>query len=278
MARTADALVAAKPQSLTPAMALRFRSYSFLRIPREEGEMSTTKELNGQVALITGANRGIGLAIAERLADMGARLAICARNAEKLNQAALSLQNRGAEVFSRVADVTDLADILKMVNETRAALGPVDILVNNAGIGHFGPFHELSDDEWDRTLNTNLKSVFLMSRAVAPEMIQRRTGHIINIASLAGKNAFAGGAIYCASKFGLMGLTACMAEDLRDYNIRVSAVCPGSVSTEFSLHQGRDHSKLLQPVDVAHAVAALVTQGPTNFMSEILLRPLQKPS
>jgi len=236
--------------------------------------MSTTHELNGQVALITGANRGIGLAIAERLADMGAKLAICARNAEKLNQAALSLQNRGAEVFSRVADVTDLADILKMVNETRAALGPVDILVNNAGIGHFGPFHELGEDHWDKTLNTNLKSVFLMSRAVAPEMIQRR---IINIASLAGKNAFAGGGIYCASKFGLMGLTACMAEDLRNYNIRVSAVCPGSVATEFSLHEGRDHSKLLQAVDVAHAVAAIVTQGPTNFMSEILLRPLAKP-
>jgi NAD(P)-dependent dehydrogenase (short-subunit alcohol dehydrogenase family) len=243
----------------------------------EEGEMSRTNELNGQVALITGANRGIGLAIAERLGDMGARLAICARNSEKLNQAALSLQNRGAEIFSRMADVTDLADILKMVNETRAALGPIDILVNNAGIGHFGPFHDLSEDQWDKTLNTNLKSVFLMSRAVAPEMIQRRTGHIINIASLAGKNAFAGGSIYCASKFGLMGLTACMAEDLRNYNIRVSAVCPGSVSTEFSLHQGRDHSKLLQPVDVAHAVAALVTQGPTNFMSEILLRPLAKP-
>lgn len=239
--------------------------------------MAKTNELNGQVALITGGNRGIGLAIAERLADMGAKLALCARDGEKLRQVAASLQNRGTKVFSRVADVSAPADILMMVNETRAALGPVDILVNNAGIGHFGPFHELNESDWDNTLNTNLKAIFLMSRAIAPEMIQRRSGHIINIASLAGKNAFAGGAIYCASKFGLMGLTACMAEDLRNYNIRVAAVCPGSVSTEFSLHKGRDHSKLLQPEDVAHAVAALVTQGPTNFMSEILLRPLAKP-
>jgi 3-oxoacyl-[acyl-carrier protein] reductase len=239
--------------------------------------MAKTNELNGQVALITGGNRGIGLAIAERLADMGAKIAICGRDAGKLQQAAVSLQNRGVEVFSRVADITDVADILMMVNETRAALGPVDILVNNAGIGHFGPFHELNEDDWDVTLDTNLKSVFMMSRAVAPEMIQRRTGHIINIASLAGKNAFAGGAIYCASKFGLMGLSACMAEDLRNYNIRVAAVCPGSVSTEFSLHKGTDHSKLLQAEDVAHAVAALVTQGPTNFISEIQLRPLAKP-
>jgi len=238
--------------------------------------MAKTNELNVQVALITGANRGIGLAIAERLADMGAKLAICARNSEKLNQAAVDLQNRGTEVFARVANVMDLADILKMVNETRAALGPVDILVNNAGIGHFGPFHDLSEDDWNKTLNTNLKSVFLMSRAVAPEMIQRRSGHIINIASLAGKNAFAGGAIYCASKFGLMGLTACMAEDLRNYNIRVSAVCPGSVSTEFSLHKGADHSKLLQPEDVAHAVTMLVTQSPQSFISEIDVRPLRK--
>src|ERR1039458_1231943 len=127
--------------------------------------MAKTNELNGQVALITGANRGIGLAIAERLGDMGAKLALCARNSEKLSQAAVNLQNRGAEVFSRVADVTDLADILKMVNETRAALGPVDILVNNAGIGHFGPFHELNEDDWDNTLNTNLKAVFMMSRS-----------------------------------------------------------------------------------------------------------------
>jgi 3-oxoacyl-[acyl-carrier protein] reductase len=239
--------------------------------------MAKSTELNGQVALITGGNRGIGLAIAERLADMGAKLALFARDAAKLQQVTVSLQNRGTEVFSRVADVTDPADVLIMVNETRASLGPVDILVNNAGIGHFGPFHELNESDWDTTLNTNLKAVFMMSRAIAPEMIQRRSGHIINIASLAGKNAFAGGAIYCASKFGLMGLTACMAEDLRNYNIRVSAVCPGSVSTEFSLHKGRDHSKLLQPEDVAHAVAALVTQGPTNFMSEILLRPLAKP-
>ena len=239
--------------------------------------MGKTNELNGQVALITGGNRGIGFAIAERLADMGAKVAICGRDSKKLQQAAVSLQNRGAEIFSRVADITDVADILMMVNETRAALGPVDILVNNAGIGYFGPFYELNEDEWDHTQDTNLKSVFLMSRAVAPEMIQRRTGHIINISSLAGKNAFAGGAIYCASKFGLMGLTACMAEDLRNYNIRVAAVCPGSVSTEFSLHKGKDHSKLLQAEDVAHAVAALVTQGPTNFMSEIQLRPLAKP-
>jgi NADP-dependent 3-hydroxy acid dehydrogenase YdfG len=108
-------------------------------------------------------------------------------------------------------------------------------------------------------------------------MIQRRGGHIINIASLAGKNSFAGGGIYCASKWGLLGLTQCMAEDLRPHGIRVSAICPGSVATDFSPHTGRDTSKMLQPEDVAHAVEAILTQAPQSFISEVLIRPAQKP-
>jgi 3-oxoacyl-[acyl-carrier protein] reductase len=242
-----------------------------------EAEMETGRELAGQVALITGASRGIGLAIAERLGQMGARLALCARNGPALESAAAGLRKRGAEVYAHVADVARPADVTQLVEKTHAALGPVDILVNNAGLGSFKPFQEFSEAEWDSIHNTNLKGVFLMSRAVAPQMIDRRKGQIINISSLAGKNTFAGGSVYCASKWGLMGLTACMAEDLRAYGIRVSAVCPGSVATDFSPHTGRDTSKLLQPGDVAHAVAGLLTQGPTSFMSEVLLRPLQKP-
>ncbi len=107
--------------------------------------------------------------------------------------------------------------------------------------------------DWDAVLDTNLKAVFLLSKAVAPGMIERRTGHIINIASLAGKNAFAGGGIYCASKWGLLGLTECMAEDLRQYGIRVSAICPGTVATDFSPHAGKDVRKMLQAEDIAHA-------------------------
>jgi len=119
--------------------------------------------------------------------------------------------------------------------------------------------------------------VFLMSKAVAPGMIERRSGHIINIASLAGKNAFAGGAIYCASKWGLLGFTECMAEDLRPHGIRVSAVCPGTVATDFSPHAGKDPRKMLQAEDIAHVVEMIVTQAPQSFISEVLLRPTQKP-
>ena len=233
--------------------------------------------IEGQVALITGASRGIGFAIADKLASMGADLAVCARNEAPLHEAASHLRKHGGEVFLMPADVTKAQDIERLHREVVRALGQVEILVNNAGIGKFGTFLNMSESDWDATLDTNLKSVFLLSRAVAKDMIERRSGHIINIASLAGKNAFAGGAIYCASKWGLLGLTQCMAEDLRGFGICVSAVCPGTVATEFSPHQGKDPAKMLQPSDVAHAVAALVTQGPQSFMSEILLRPLQKP-
>jgi len=164
-----------------------------------------------------------------------------------------------------------------LVQKVIGTLGGIDILVNNAGVGVFAPLHELREDEWDRVMNTNLKGVYLCSRAVAPQMMRRHGGHIINISSLAGKNAFAKGGVYCASKWGLRGMTACMAEDLRGYGIRVSAVCPGTVETEFSPHAGKDAKKMLQPEDVAHVVAMLLTQAEQSFVSEVDLRPTQKP-
>src|SRR5580692_1097086 len=239
--------------------------------------MSNGKILEGKVALITGASRGIGLAVARKLGSMGAKLSLCARHADKLESVAAELRSAGAAIFFTAADVTRPGDIESLVQKTKQALGAIDILVNNAGIGYFGPFHEANEANWDSVLDTNLKSVFLLSKAVAKGMIQRKSGHIVNIASLAGNNAFAGGAIYCASKWGLLGLTQCAAEDLRAHGIRVSAVCPGSVNTEFSPHGNKDLRKMLQPDDIAHAVAMIVTQAPQSFISEVLLRPTQKP-
>jgi 3-oxoacyl-[acyl-carrier protein] reductase len=206
---------------------------------------------------------------------MGASVAICARSSD-IEATAADLRAQGIKTLPIVADVTCAADVHAMVEETYSQLGEIEILVNNAGVGIFGPFHERSDSEWDAVLNTNLKAVFLTSQAVAPRMIRQRRGHIINISSLASKSAFTGGAIYCASKWGLMGLTACMAEDLRAHGIRVSVVCPGSVATDFSSHVERNPSALLQPDDVAHAVAMLITQSPQSFISEVDIRPLRK--
>jgi NADP-dependent 3-hydroxy acid dehydrogenase YdfG len=239
--------------------------------------MNREEMLAGQVAVVTGASRGIGLAIARRLGQMGARVSLCARNAANLERAASDLRAAGIQVLALRTDVTRGDEVASLVSETQRTFGPVDILVNNAGIGIFGPFQEQTEADWNSVMDTNLKSVFLVSRAVAPEMIRRKTGHIINIGSLAGKSAFANGAVYCASKWGLLGLTGCMAEELRAHGIRVSAICPGSVATEFSPHAGKDPARMLQPEDVAHAVAALVTQAPGSFISEVLMRPTQKP-
>jgi len=229
------------------------------------------------VAIVTGASRGIGYAIAEELARRGYRLALVARSQTTLEGAARRLAVSGAENRAFVCDVRDAAGVNGAFRDILVWAGRVDVLVNNAGIGGFGAIQELSEEAWDNTLDTNLRGAFLCSRAVAPQMIRQRSGYIINIGSLAGKNFFAGAAAYCASKWGLMGLTKCMGEDLRGYGIRVSVICPGSVHTEFSPHAGKDPKKMLQPEDVARTVGWLLEQSPTSFASEIELRPTQKP-
>jgi NAD(P)-dependent dehydrogenase (short-subunit alcohol dehydrogenase family) len=239
--------------------------------------MPESRPLNGQSAIVTGGSRGIGLAIAERLGRMGARVAISGRSRASLEAARKRLHSMDIAALAVVADVRSSESVESFAQKVQDEFGDLHILVNNAGIGVFGPAHEAREEDWDAVLDTNLKGVWLMTRAVAPQMIRRGGGHVINISSLAGKNTFANGGIYCASKWGLQGLSACMAEDLRAHGIRVSLICPGSVHTEFSPHAGKDPLKMLQPGDVAHAVALLVTQAPQSFISEIQMRPTQKP-
>jgi 3-oxoacyl-[acyl-carrier protein] reductase len=247
--------------------------------PRIEtsSQANPARPLAGKLALVTGASRGIGRGIALKLASLGADVSICGRDQEKLQRTAKEIEGSGVRVHAQLADVTRNADVIALVQASEKKLGPIAILVNNAGIGMFGPVQEKSEEDWDRALNTNLKGVFLVSRAVAPGMIERKSGEIINISSLAGKNTFAGGALYCASKWGLQGLTGCMAEDLRGFGIRVCAICPGSVATEFGGRGPKDPRKVLTAEDVAHAVGMVVTQGPQSFLSEVDLRPVGKP-
>ena len=257
-----------------------------------ETALPTHLPLAGQVAVITGAGRGIGRAIALKLAELGAHTVLCGRSREALEQTAAAIQNSGGHGSAKSSeknsvkssviecDVTDLHSVEALAEFIERTVHRIDILVNNAGIGGAGgPLHQLAPTDWEHILNTNLRGVFYCIRSLAPLMINSiaRTGHIINISSLAGKNALPNGAAYAASKWGLNGLTYSVAEELRAHNIRVSVICPGSVHTEFSLHPGKNAEKMLQASDVAHAVAMIVTQAPQSFASEILLRPTQKP-
>lgn len=237
----------------------------------------TETSIAGQVAVITGAGRGIGAAIACKLASLGAKTVLCGRSRGPLESTAGAISRSGGQADFVECDVTDWGSVEKLASHVRK-FGRVDILVNNAGIGGFGgPLHQMPPEAWDQVLNTNLRGVYYCIRAFAPAMIAARHGHIINISSLAGKNPLPNGAAYGASKWGLNGLSYSVAEELRAYNIRVSVICPGSVDTELSPHAGKDPAKMLKPEDVAHAVAMIVTQSPQSFASEILLRPTLKP-
>ncbi|HVC00524.1 MAG TPA: SDR family NAD(P)-dependent oxidoreductase [Candidatus Dormibacteraeota bacterium] len=237
----------------------------------------SNQPLAGQVALVTGSSRGIGFAIARKVGRLGAAVSLCARHSGPLEAARRTLVEEGISAVATQTDLTQKEQVERLVEETRRQLGDIDIAVNNAGIGWFGPLHEASEADWDRVIDTNLKAPFLLLRSVVPHMIRRRSGHVIQIASLAGKNAFAGGGIYCASKWGLLGMSYAAAEDLRGYGIRTSVICPGSVLTEFSSPAGKDPNKMLQPDDVAHVVEMILLQQTQSFISEISIRPAQKP-
>jgi 3-oxoacyl-[acyl-carrier protein] reductase len=240
--------------------------------------MNTNLRLAGQIAVITGAGRGIGAAIAHELSNLGAAIVLCGRTRSALESTARAIVKSGGKADLVVCDVTNLQSVENTGRHVESSFGRVDILVNNAGIGGFsGPLHQLPPDSWEQILNTNLRSAYYTTRAFAPMMIRARFGHIINISSLAGKNALPNGAAYAASKWGLNGLSYSLAEELRGHNIRVAVICPGSTNTELSPHAGKDPAKMLQAEDVAHTVAMLVTQSPQSFVSEIMLRPTQKP-
>ena len=235
-------------------------------------------ELDGKVALVTGAGRGIGAAIALKLAGLGAKTIVCGRTLARLQHTAGQIRAAAGQAEAITCDVADWKSVAALAERAQATFGRLDILVNNAGVGGYGgPLKDMPLEKWDQIFNTNLRGVFYMVRAFAPILIASGGGEIVNISSLAGKNPLPNGAAYSASKWGLNGLSYSIAEELRGNNIRVSVVCPGSTHTEFSPHPGKSPEKMLMPEDVAHAVAMLVTSRPQAFISEVLLRPTQRP-
>ncbi len=240
--------------------------------------MTETAILSGKTALVTGGGRGIGAAIARRLASMGAMVVICGRGRSTLDNTKTAIEAAGGKCEWMECDVTDWQSVERLAGRVQGTFGRLDILVNNAGLGGFGgPLHQMPPESWEAVMNTNLRGVFYCIRAFAPMMIAGGGGDIVNISSIAGKNALPNGAAYAASKWGLNGLSYSVAEELRGHKIRVSVVCPGSTISELSPHSGKDPQKMLQADDVAHVVAMIVTQAPQSFASEVVLRPTQKP-
>jgi len=231
------------------------------------------KFLEGKAAVVTGATRGIGRAIAEALLREGAHVAICGRTEETVGRAVEELARAtGGRVAGTAADVgspEQVADFFRFVDQT---LGGLDILVNNAGIGVFRPLADLTLEEWRRTIDTNLSGAFYCSREALPRFRARGGGFVINISSLAGKNAIAGGAAYNASKFGLTGLSEAMMLDHRYEDVRVCYIMPGSVDTEFSQRTpGTDWR--IAPEDIAEVVLTVLRMPARTLISRVEIRP-----
>jgi NAD(P)-dependent dehydrogenase (short-subunit alcohol dehydrogenase family) len=233
--------------------------------------------LQDKLCLVTGGSRGIGLEIARMLLKEGARVAICGKSAEHLN-AALDELNKTSpgKVSGKVADVKNYEEVGALFGHVDQALGGLDILVNNAGVGAFKNVAEISVDDWDATIGTNLTGAFYCIKHALPRFAKRNGGYIVNISSLAGKNAFAGASAYNASKFGLNGFSEAVMLDSRYENVRVSTVAPGSVDTGFAGQKGSAEWKV-QPEDIAEIVHGLLCLPARTMASYVEVRPSKPP-
>jgi 3-oxoacyl-[acyl-carrier protein] reductase len=238
------------------------------------------QDLVNKVAVVTGGTRGIGFSIAERLHAEGSQVFICGRSAETLKVALEALAKRGKDrVDGIAADVRKYEDCRKLIAKAAERFGALDILVNNAGVGYFKTVDQLTPEEWDQTIETNLSGVFYCCREAIPLMRKRGGGYIFNISSLAGINPFAGGSAYNASKFGLNGFSEAMMQDIRHDGIRVSYIMPGSVATDFGGAPGSKQRETwkLTGEDIAKAVVDLYQFPSTALASRIEMRPARPP-
>jgi len=217
-------------------------------------------DLRDSVALVTGAGRGIGRAIAVALAREGTHVGLMGLSATHLLAVEKEVEALGARCVVLPGDVSDEGSVSRCVAAAEQQLGPIDVLVNNAGVYAHGPVDRLDALVFDHTIAVNLRGPFLMARSILPGMKSRRRGHVVNIASTAGRRGFAGGAAYCASKFGLAGLSEAMLQDVRGHDVRVTCIFPSTVATDLARRGDflKDAGKAIQPEDVAQAVVGLL--------------------
>lgn len=235
--------------------------------------------LDGKVVVVTGASKGIGKATASAFAAVGAKVVLAARTRETLEQVARELSVEGVSNLDSIlavpTDVTDADAVQRLIERTLDVYQHVDILVNNAGIGHFGPVVDFAPGDWDTVLNSNLKAIYLCAKYALPSMLAQGGGQIINVLSIAAKVAFEASAAYCAAKAGALALTKVLASEVRQQDVRVTAVLPGSVHTPFwdDVPQHPDFDQMLKPEHVADTIISICQQPPGMVTEEIVVMP-----
>jgi len=232
--------------------------------------------MNNLHCIVTGATEGIGRAIASTLGRHGARVAVCARTAGRVSAVVEELTAEGVDAFGTSCDVGSEPSVTGFLQAARDRFGPVDVLVNNAGLAHFTPIEEMTVEAFDETFAVNVRGVFLMTRAVLPDMRSRGRGHIVNIASLAGRNPVPGAAAYAAAKHAVLGFSKSVFAEVRTEGVRVTTICPGSVATPFFEKTGTGleaPERKLQAQDVADTVLATLLLPERALVSEVDLRP-----
>jgi 3-oxoacyl-[acyl-carrier protein] reductase len=244
-------------------------------------EDSMSPKLSGKTALITGASAGIGRASARSLAGEGANLVITARRPERLAELETAIQNAGGKGVSLVGDATDEATARQAVDLAIKTFGSLDILINNVGIGNYKNLIDTSAEEYDEMMDSNMRSTFLFTRYAVPVMLKQGSGTILIISSMAGVYGFGGEAVYCATKFAQVGFAQALDKELRPHGIKVGAICPGGVKTEFALGKGRTEagvasSGMLDPEDVAGVVLMACTQSPRSRIIEVRMRTMDE--
>ena len=229
------------------------------------------ESLQGKVALVTGAGKGIGRAVALALAAEGVRVGLLARTDSDLQALAAEITAGGGTAATAVADVADRTAVNLAVAQLHQALGPIDILINNAGIGSFAKFLDMEPAEWEHIIQVNLMGTYYVTRAALPGMIDRQTGDIINISSTSGQRAAATTSAYSASKFAVLGLTEALMQEVRKHNIRVSALTPSTVATPLALANhltDGNPEKVMQPEDLAEFIVAQLKLNRRIFIKE----------
>jgi len=240
-------------------------------------------DLKGQVALVTGAGRGIGRAAALALAKEGAHVVVTARTKSELDSLAAEIEKLGVQALAVDADVSREDDVDRLKELTHQAFGHVDILVNNVGVARRAPFLEHTVEDYDWMMNTNVRSMFLVTRAFLPRMVERKSGNVIIVSSQGGLHGYGSWAVYCASKFAQVGFAESLDKEMREHNIKVSVIAPGGVNTSLAFGMGRTPgdpkiAAMLEAESVAEAIVFAATQPEKSRILLIGMRPMSESS